>query len=70
MLQTKVYENYRKFDENDSFKTYALCDLCEKPSELYFEIEGWIRICKTCLTRGIENLDETFIEHCKTDTRK
>lgn len=69
MLQTKVFENYRTFDENDSFKTITVCDLCEKPAELYFEIEGWIKICKGCLIRGIEKLDKSFIEHCKNDTR-
>jgi len=70
ILKTKVFENYRKFDENDKYKTYAVCDFCEKPSEQYLLLEGWLYICKGCLSKGIEKLDKTFIEHCKTDKRK
>lgn len=70
MLKSKVFKNYRIFDENDGFKTNAVCDFCEKQSEQYLLIEGWIKICKGCLTKGIEELDKLFIEHCKTNTRK
>jgi len=69
MLQTKVFKNYRTFDEKDSFKTNTICSLCEKQAEQYLLVEGWIKICKTCLTKGIEKLDKTFMEHCKTDAR-
>jgi len=70
MLESKVFENYRTFDEKDSYRTITVCDFCEKPAEQYLLIEGWIKICKGCLTKGIEELDKTFIEYCKTDTRK
>lgn len=77
MLQLKVFKNYRKFDKDDTFKTKVLCDLCKKPSEQYLKIAEdvmyepkFILICKGCLTRGIEKLDKSFIEHCKIDTRK
>jgi len=70
MLEFKVFKNYRTFDEDDSYKTDAVCDFCEKTSEQYLLLADNIWICKGCLTEGIEKLDKTFIEYCKTDTRK
>lgn len=67
MLETVVFENYRLFDEEDNFQTELLCSFCDKPSELYSILTiGLIelKICKTCLTREIEKISESFINHC------
>lgn len=64
-----VCENFRKFDKDDNFASDIVCSECGKPSEQYLGI-GINYYCKSCLTRGIEMLDENFMKHCENDWNK
>jgi len=66
----KIVRNYRTYDENDSFETDHVCDYCNKPSELYVVLEGYIYICKGCLYKWEQEINKTFIEYMKKAERK
>lgn len=76
-----VFENWRYWDKegNEHFLTEEICDVCREPSMAYLALAIQIypktpmipvRICKTCLTRGIEKIDEAIIKNCKKAERK
>jgi len=70
-LEVKIFENFRTF-ENDEivFKTDLACRSCLKVSGNYILLEGWIRICKGCLSDWINMLNENRMEHIGNARRK
>ena len=61
-LEVKIFENFRTHSEDGvvSFKTDLPCRCCLKVSPNYILLEGWIRICKGCLSDWIKNLEDNY----------
>lgn len=69
-IEVDVMENYRTFETPDSYMTELPCSCCGQMSEQYIRIEGWIRVCKGCLSRWDHMLNERFQKHMKEAKRK
>lgn len=64
-IETKIFENFRTFGKDDeiTFKTDLPCRACLKVSGNYILLEGWIRICKSCLTDWTKKLEQNYLEN-------
>ena len=63
-MKYNIIENFRNVD-GDHEKPWCTCDYCGKISEIYVEIcilnFTPVKVCKGCLTRMIEKMDDTMI---------
>lgn len=71
MIRITVHENYRTFDEPDEIthKTNFSCTVCGKISQSYIDVDN-ILICKGCLGRWIEKLNNHHLDHLVQRVRK
>lgn len=62
-IEVDVMANYRT--SKDDHMTDLTCSGCGCQTEQYIRIEGWIRVCKGCLSRWTNMLNEAYQEYMK-----
>ena len=86
MLKIKAFDNFRTFERTEDGEelhmTEEVCYICDKPSEVYIAVElpnivslgqmdtSCILFCKTCLSKGEQMWNETFLKHAKRDRQE
>lgn len=68
MLSISLFNNFR--DNEGKHHTELLCDYCEKSAEVYVILDSLERVCKTCLTKMINEIDRRIQIEMKHGRRK
>ena len=64
MIEIDVFENYRTFDDPDeiTYMTDFVCTVCGKQGQNYIDVDNML-ICKGCLTKWIDLLNNKHLDH-------
>lgn len=68
MLNFSLFDNFR--DNEGKHETPLFCGYCSKPSEVYICLSNNDYVCKTCLTKMINKIDEEIQKEIKLGKRR